>query len=504
MDEPRADEFDEDLRRLMRSLGDPAALSNNRLARMLSFPGDDRRFVDALHAMIRSVLPEGSRLATVVELCDIQGLPHKHVAEELGLSMRQLYRERSKARDCVREALASRLYVRVERDGGDMLTDEFETQQGILDDGHTGAVEERVTKLLESGIPSEAVPAAIALRAAALADSGQGAAAIEQIERARSTASGDLDLAELHFAMSHVHYARGEHAQALVQASNAVERSAATHASPERRRRIHARHLHLLGNLRQECHEPNESVRALEHARALLQSCRTPPHAQLLRIAVDLTFSRFAVPGMLDVATAEAVEIYRSAVWHGVPSAVDWAEIALAFSVLAGARAAVVTPLRPASGFGATMQGSALARIKLILSRVRSAHRDPLTALALIREARTLLPEGHYLHSVANLRDAEALNALQRASAALPLAQGAIDELDFGSGSHYSGAAHMAVAEALSELGKPALAREHCEAGIGRLRHGALVHDLSRALRFAGRITGEARYAREAQQLQAG
>ena len=51
------DEFEADLRHLMRSLNDAPALRRNGLARSLAFPGEDAQFVAALHDFVRSVLP---------------------------------------------------------------------------------------------------------------------------------------------------------------------------------------------------------------------------------------------------------------------------------------------------------------------------------------------------------------------------------------------------------------------------------------------------------------
>jgi hypothetical protein len=503
-------DLDADVRHLMRSLNDARALRSNRVARILAFPGDEKHFVEALQAFVRAVIPAGSRMAQIVDLCDFQGWPHKVVAAKMSISMRHLYRERLRARDHVRDAIAARLYVRVEHDGRDVLADELEAHHGAVQHGHTDAVLAHVAALLEAGVAPDMVPAVMALRARALAVAGNGSAALDELDRAAPT--GDTPaatVAEIEFVRADILGVAGRHAEALRHAGLAAELSRLSPEASERERRAHARHLAFLGHLRHEGNDPAGAIETYEAARETLYGCTIPPQAQLLNVCIDLAASRLAVPDMLDHATAEALQAYRAATWHGLAAEREWAEITLGFAALTAPEVALMLghqppPLGPTSV--AAGAGPWLGRMRLLLARLQIAHAQPARALQTLHAARAVLPAGHYLHAVADLRAAEAHNAAGRPSAALPLAAGVIDRVAsaFGGSSHYTGSAHVATAEALHQLGDDALAREHCEAGIRYLRNGALVHDLSRALRLAARLTGDARYAREERDLLAG
>jgi tetratricopeptide (TPR) repeat protein len=511
LDRPREHlDLDADVRHMMRSLNSAKALRSNRVARILAFPGDERHFVEALQAFVRAVIPAGSRMAQIVDLCDIQGRPHKVVAAQMAISMRHLYRERLRARDHVRDAIAARLYVRVEHDGCDVLADELETHHEAVQHGHTDDVLAQVAALLEAGVTADLLPAVLALRARALAEAGNATAALAELNRAAQTADVPARTrAEIEFVRGGIRGVEGRYVEALLHAGRAAELSRLLPDASERERRAHARHLAFLGHLRHEGNDPAGAIETYESARETLYECAIPPQAQLLHICIDLAASRLAVPDMLDHGTAEALQAYRAATWHGLAAEREWAELTLGFAALTAPEVALMLghqppPLGPTGV--ASGAGHWLGRMRLLLARLQIAYEQPARALQTLQAARAALPTGHYLHAVADLRAAEAHNAASRPGAALPLAAGVIDRVAsaFGSSSHYTGAAHLAIAEALHQLGDDAPAREHCEAGIRCLRNGALVHDLSRALRLAAHLTGDARYAREERDLLAG
>ena len=488
----------------MRSLGDADALRTNRLARVLAFPGDDAHFVEALQRLVRAILPPRSRLLKIVELCDIQGRPHKVVSSDLGLSMRQFYRERAKTRVLVGTTIAARLYVRVEHDRSDILADEFESLHGAVLNGHSSGVLRRIEELLDSGLPADAVAFAQTLRATSLADLGQPENALDAINGMSVPGSGDDKTSgDVQFSLGCMAYFDGRHGEAMVHVKRALELGAPAAETTERTRRAHARKLGLLGNIAQEVDDPAGAIEAFEAARHLLRSCRTPPQAQLMQVTADLALTRQAVPAMLDHGTAEALEGYRAATWHGNTTALDWFEVVLAFASINGADTSAFPVLRPASAAGTTLAGVALARMKLCHSRIATARGDAKSAIALIRDARGVLPRGKFLvlNAFADLREAEALLASGRPDAALPLAAGVIDHISFGSASHYSGAAHLAAGRAIAALGSAARAREHSEAGLTLLRRGGMVYEVAGALRFVSQITGDGRYAREEREL---
>ena len=125
---PRTDpsrSFETAARHLFRNLNDPSALRSNPLASGF-FTGtagnldDDLNAVKALRAAIaRGALSllriddatgqrqRGERQYAIVVRCDLEGRPHDGVARELGLSIRQFYRERKAACRRIGESLRS-------------------------------------------------------------------------------------------------------------------------------------------------------------------------------------------------------------------------------------------------------------------------------------------------------------------------------------------------------------------------------------------------------------
>jgi tetratricopeptide (TPR) repeat protein len=495
-------DLDRDVRELMRSLHDADALRRTKLARTLSFPGDDETFMRSLHAFVLAALPAGSRAARIVQLCDVEGRPHKAVAAQLGLSMRHFYRERSAARRFVAEAIRSRQVVRVHHDGGDVLADELESVHEDVLRGRVATALLRAERILAAAPHEAARRDVLALRACALAARGDDAAgAVPLAANGGETAS----LAEAEYAAAFRLACAGDHVNALRRAKHAVALGDGAADGAERRRRAHARHLALLATLYEEDHEPRKAIGALETARELLLSCRFAPQNQVLHVSVQVASARLAVADMLDHGAAEALEAYRAASWHGLTLARSWAALVLAFAALAGRPSASALPLpwNALLDFSGA-EGHWLGRLQLLVSRIYTTTGDTERALEAVRAACEAIPARHYLRAVADLRRAEALNAAGDGARALPLALGAIDRVAFGTRSHYVGSAHVAAARSLYLLGDVPQAREHCREGVQRLRGGAPVSELSQALHFAARVTGEARYAVEARLLLAG
>jgi len=499
------DDLDRDVRELMRSLHDAEALRRTKLARTLSFPGDDDTFMRNLHAFVLAALPSGSRAARIVQLCDIDGRPHKAVAAQLGLSMRHFYRERSAARRLVADAIRSRQVVRVHHDGGDLLADEIESAHEDVLRGRAAAALARAERILASGLHGSQRREALALRACALAASAGDAPSDGPELVPQDGVAGAAARAESEYAAAFRLACLGDHANAVRRAKHAVALGAGALDGPERQRRAHARHLGLLGTLYEEGHEPRKAVGAVESARQLLLSCRFPPQNQMLHLWAQVAAARLAVPDMLDHGAAEALETYRASSWHGLTLARTWAALILAFAALAGrpAASALALPWHALLDFSGA-EGHWLGRLQLLVSRIYTATGETELALAAVRAACDAIPPRHYLRAVADLRHAEALNAAGDGARALPLALRAIDGVAFGTRSHYVGSAHVAAARSLYLLGDVPKAREHCREGVQRLRGGALVSELSQALHFAARVTGEARYAVEARLLLAG
>lgn len=108
-----------DIRRLLRLLGNPAALLRHPLARrIIQTLGSGSRTPsengERVRAVIRGALKSiasysgdfhtaeiRARAARIIELCDLEGCTHEDVIREIGLSRRQFYRDRSMGMELV-------------------------------------------------------------------------------------------------------------------------------------------------------------------------------------------------------------------------------------------------------------------------------------------------------------------------------------------------------------------------------------------------------------------
>lgn len=97
---------------LLESLNDPSLLAENRLARLLG-PAVREQVLEAANACRRLHLSQhhairAARHYAIVVRCDLEREPVKVVASDLGISVRQYFRERHAARGCVARILVAR------------------------------------------------------------------------------------------------------------------------------------------------------------------------------------------------------------------------------------------------------------------------------------------------------------------------------------------------------------------------------------------------------------
>src|SRR5579863_7680557 len=90
---------------LLRHLNDPCAVHDNPLiAELAPHVGDDVALTAIVRAIVERELSSigngrtpSNRRARILVRCDLQGEPRKRVAADMGLSLRQLYRDRRNA-----------------------------------------------------------------------------------------------------------------------------------------------------------------------------------------------------------------------------------------------------------------------------------------------------------------------------------------------------------------------------------------------------------------------
>jgi tetratricopeptide (TPR) repeat protein len=497
------------IRHLVRHIADPAELRKNPLVaeRIAGWRAEEQQAILLqLRAMIRAALPENSRAARIVQRCDIEGASHKEVTHELGISRRQFYRERARARELIVEALRRRPNAAVVKSRLEGHLEEIETLHELVAQGRTAEALSYGDVLLERGAPPEVLGSVHAARATAHSESGEADRARAEAARAEHLASGLVSVAaELAFARSYAEYVRPSYSRAIEAATRAAELSIPPAHAHDWQRRAHARHLRFLANLLQEDHDPKAALAVFARAHEALFACAAVPKAAELRIATDIAMTRLAFAEMQPHALNEAQQSHAASSWHALGYERVWSLIALAFAAVNAGRKDTALGFcdEAASLAPAVASGSWLGRIYLLVSRLQTAGGRPQSALRWIAAAQANVPEGHHLmRGVCELRAAEAHLALQDGARALEHAQTALVRLAPNAGSHYYGSVHLALARALEATGDRARAIEHCEAGVAIIRRGGLVHDVIAALRFAARLTGELRYEAEARALE--
>jgi tetratricopeptide (TPR) repeat protein/ribosomal protein S14 len=497
------------IRHLVRHIADPSELRKNPLvAERLAGarPDEQQAFMLQLRAMIRAALPEGSRAARIVQRCDIEGASHKAVVHELGISRRQFYRERARARELIVEAIRAQPNVTVGKTRRETYLEEIETLHELVNQGRTAEALAYGDVLLERGAPAEICASLHAARASAYSEHGEPERA--QAEYAlgeRKAAGGSGAAAELVFARAYAEYVRAAYARAIELALRAVELSVPPPGAPDWQRRAHARHLRFLGNLLQEDHDPRQALAVFGRALDALFACTAVPKTAELRVATDIAMTKLSFAELQSQAFSEATQAHAAASWHALGYERVWALLAMGFA--AASAASCENALRyaneAASLAPAVVAGSWLGRILLIVSRVQTACARPHDALDSIAQARVAIPERHHLLRWAcDLREGEAHIALQDGRSALAHADAALARFTPAGDSHYFGSLHLVKARALDLLGERRRAIGHCETGLALIRRGGMVRDVTAALRFAARLTGELRFEAEARAME--
>ena len=501
--------LDAAIRHLVRHIAEPSELRKNPLVAERfagARPDEAQAFMLQLRATIRAALPEGSRAARIVQRCDIEGASHKAVVHELGISRRQFYRERARARELIVEALRQHPNAAVAKTRQESYLEEIETLHELVNQGRTAEALSYGEILLERGAPPEICASLHAARATAHTERGdheQARAELALGERKTSGAGGAA--AELAFARGYAEYVRPAFARASELAARAAELSVPPAGAQDWQRRAHARHLRFLGNVLQEDHDPKAALAVFARAQDALFACTAVPKTAELRIATDIALTKLAFAELQPHAYSEASQAHAAASWHALGYERVWALLALAFA--ASNAASGEDALRYANEAGslapAVVGGSWLGRIYLLVSRIQTACARSQDALRYVVLAREAIPERHHLlRWFCELRAAEAHLALQDGSRALAHADAALASHAPSSESHYYGSLQLTKARALELLGERRGALEHCESGLALIRRGGLVRDVIVALRFAARLTGELRFEAEARAME--
>lgn len=195
----------DDVRRLLRALGNPVALARDPLAVRLVERGDGdsaalRERADRVLAILRASLASMCsqarahrsndrmrRAASIIEQCDLAGRPHDSVSGEIGLARRQFYRDRALAIDAL--ALELDDLVRAKPVSAPAALDAtqlgFDVAEALVGIGRFDEVDALLERIAASAGTNNRFRACARLVEAAC-ESGERARTQRAIERARS------------------------------------------------------------------------------------------------------------------------------------------------------------------------------------------------------------------------------------------------------------------------------------------------------------------------------
>lgn len=455
-----------------------------------------------LRARLRNVIaerPESLRIFDAV----LEPIPLKAVADSIHLSLRQLYRVRDRV--LMRMAAGLRAKARL------TLTSRSD---------YAGLQLESAARKLASGFPAEArrialdvatssgslplASRALAIAARAMIDCGEPASATAHtLGIARAKVPGErLGAAEIVTTESFGHYRAGDLTRSIEILERGLSNAPAYQPSDLHAARQRIALLHFLAVQHQEGGSNERSLQLFLEARAILAQMPDSPKAALAENLVMSAITRLAIKGQAPVAWTEAIEALRIAQWHGLGREEVWARVAIARlqiskkeigAALASARDAVQLAR-------CSLAGDELLRIFTTSSRIEATAGNAAEAVRRIEEGRSLVPErGFFMDTIVTAVSADLMLRSGDARGALRSAEDAIAAMEQRNHSHYIGLAYITKAEAHSAKARRI---EAVEAALHYLRNGAYTSDLARALDISSHLTGNAKHAQEARELE--
>lgn len=440
-----------------------------------------------------------ARQRAIVTRCDLRGEKHAIVAGDLGVSLREFYRERRRAFDRLLAAIRSNLAapepaIRSMPTRFELDLDHVANLRLVGDFGAAFAKLERIAHEADSaedGVRAWCYGVEIA---AEVGDDDRARRFFERaVERATEIA-GDRGVgrAELDVEMASAFV--GWHGGDLERSSQSLGRAA---RAAERLRPAADRHeirsaagvLFLFAELACLRGDAAGALASLGRARRLLDRLRHKPPSLLGQLFLELSVVQALVAGGMSRAVEYALEAL--AIFE---SGRDGAGVADATGMLCSHLTAC-NQLPQARQFGrtalqlarATNNAAEVADKALILSLAESLGGDPRRGLALAREAcdgvcgGLFEVRGPLAAAEAHLRLGEPLEALAAAERVARYARArGMDR--------YAGAASRVAADAHGALGNLALARDNADAALAALAAHGHPHSLSRAYETAHRL----------------
>jgi len=494
-------------RHLLRHLHQPAALHLNPLLRAqlngTPTPAAVRDLIEALAAGI----PERER--AIVLRCDLERQPHKTVARDLGLSMRQFYRDRG--------AMIDRLALQlVER------TNRHQIYAAVID---VAALEAARARLLQYGGHRETAVTllrGIAASTASLEDSVAARCAVAGIfTEQNSIAAAEAELHEVARALAetpsvtalafermqherrNMLWCSGREREACLLDEAAAPRIAALAASDDAAsRHFAAGALTMLARRAFMCGRFILARELLERAHHVLTLQEdTPIDTRIHWLLLDGVVRATLRTGASRSKIAQAGDV---AVKHGLSELAVLAAIGLSIEEqMHGAHAAAFDHVHRVVPLARTV-ASALNRshVFLRLGEMQAQLGRPHAALAALAEARAAVPIKNYAWTYNNLIAARTHLVLHEYETAKDYALSAAEAAATQRNERTEGTALMALAESYVGLNATSAAVGAIESSIVRLERSGYPLVLMNAYRIGARLTGRRHYTRFAEELE--
>jgi tetratricopeptide (TPR) repeat protein len=522
------------VRRLLRRLNDPDELRANPLASRYFADAErvatsrglfERTIIARVRAAVVSAVEglkdphagaqsRGARQRAIITRCDLRGDKHETVAQELGISRREFYRERRRAFERLGAALERELSAPLEpiriRPSELELRLQYASSLHLVGRFDAALAELEILGAQDRPGPERIRPLCYGVEIAC--DAGDTEAARHLLDEARTTLEGIGGVRAPALSRAHVAIASGilawrtGDAQGALRAYDSAARTLRVIAEPNDQFALEALAMSRLraADVFSEIGKPDEALTALGEAR--LVADRMPHQAPLLRgdLVAALGSAHAVVTGGLSLAIHELQEAF--AIYQRHNAIRRAAKISVELSVLFMQREDYGESLhygRTALGIARSVCGKdeyAYMCLNLSYAEARSGYAEH--ALALIAQAREMVSDRGFVAALCTLADAEARLAAQQFVAAIRVARAARNAMTLLGAERYVGAALRIEAEAHEKLGEEREAIAAIERAIDLLRRYGHPFSLMQAYRCSARLTNNRAHRDAAAELQ--
>jgi hypothetical protein len=478
-------------RHLLRNLDDARELRRNPLAAgyfctparsRRRTPEDDRRTLDLLRGLVRDALGalyadapaecDGARLGRMhaaLLRCEIDRQPPERVAGELGLSDRQLRRERSAAHEAFLRAF--RRAAEADREPAAACADIAELRLAEAVELHAIG-KSRLGLAVFASIADAAPHVATRLEALCLAAEAElDAGRLDEmrclVEQAKAlfalhgTTLSDLERSlfgdHIEFLEWALRWQLGIGAGVAMRAPSIVSEATASHDYSERRRALRVRALAAFASQRWDVGDVRQGHAALHIARCLLPSLRVSRVTEIIAI-VHVEARLFALRDATDMhARMVAVERLAEKVGH----------VRIVLAARAERLATFEERTRPANDtfdsvlatFGAAERGSMVRTFTYVACIAAQWERDPRRAMRAAELAEAHALPGSATALLARLMRVNRMIDFGRHAEAQPIAESILTEAALSGNSRLRGSAERDLATIALKQGRPRDAR---------------------------------------------